>query len=62
MIQKLCFVCKIPISNQLSNTHTCKKITCQAEYQYQHYEWRQEEMDYLYGISYEIKKEEEEDE
>ena len=58
MSQKICFICKVEISNRIKSA-TCKNLTCQHEYMVQHDQWKKAEMDYLYGITYEIKQEDE---
>ena len=52
MSQKICFVCKVPISNKIKSA-TCNNLTCQHEYMIQHDQWKKTQMDYLYGITYE---------
>ena len=58
MSQKICFVCKAPISNKIKSA-TCNNLTCQHQYMIQHDTWKKIQMDYLYGITYEIKEEDE---
>ena len=52
MSQKICFICKVPISNN-GKSATCNKLDCQHKYSVQHDTWKKIEMDYLYGITYE---------
>ena len=59
MSQKVCFICKVPVSNKVKSA-TCNNLTCQHEYMIQHDEWKKAEMDYLYGITYKLTKEEDE--
>jgi hypothetical protein len=56
--QTICFICKVPISN-LKKSATCEKTKCQYEYDIQHDTWKKVQMDYLYGIIYETKGDEE---
>ena len=58
MSQKICFICKVPISNNIKSA-TCKKLDCQHQYSMQHDTWKKIQMDYLYGITYETKGDEE---
>ena len=58
MSQKICFVCKVPISNKVKSA-TCKKLDWQHQYSMQHDTWKKIQMDYLYGITYETKEEDE---
>jgi hypothetical protein len=51
MSQKICFICKTEISNNIKSA-TCNNLKCQQEYSIQHNTWKQIEMDYLYGIKY----------
>lgn len=58
MSQRICFICHKHISNKISSP-TCKSPRCQSKYMIQHDEWKKIQMDYLYGITYEIKEEDE---
>ena len=57
MSQKVCFICHEHISNR-TNTATCRNLVCQSKYMIQHDEWKKNQMDYLYGVSYQPEEEE----
>jgi len=58
MSQRICFICKVPISHKIKSL-TCDKLDCQHQYAVQHDAWKKTQMDYLYGITYETKGDEE---
>lgn len=57
MIQKICFICKEPVSSEIKMM-TCNNPKCQYDYQVQHDTWKKNQMDYLYGITYQPEEEE----
>lgn len=57
MIQKICFICKEPVSSEIKMM-TCNSPKCQYDYQVQHDTWKKNQMDYLYGITYQPEEEE----
>ena len=57
MSQKICFICHEHISNK-TNAATCRNLVCQSKYMIQHDEWKKNQMDYLYGVSYQLEEEE----
>lgn len=57
MSQKVCFVCHTHISDK-TNIATCKSLICQSKYMIEHDVWKKNQMDYLYGITYQLEEEE----